>query len=192
MTYDLTAADKEIDRLAATVDRLLVMARTLEEGGFTEIELHAATGRAVERWKERAATHRSTLSVGGEPVVAQTTTTAVAQILDNRLETAVTYAPGAIELQTGTAERRAFMAVRDHGPGIPSEEQTKVTERFYRGKAAPSGGSGLGLAIAGDLAQRWGGALSVQSADGGGTRIEVRFRVASAPVSNSSGDQGHA
>ena len=59
MTHDLTAADKEIDRLAATVDRLLVMARTLEEGGSTEIELHAATGRAVERWKERAATHRA-------------------------------------------------------------------------------------------------------------------------------------
>jgi signal transduction histidine kinase len=168
------------------------MARTLEEGGSTEIELHAASVRAVERWKERAATHRSTLAVDGEPVVAQANTTDIDQILDNLLENAMTYAPGAIELQTGTAERRAFMAVRDHGPGIPSGEQTKVTERFYRGKAAPPGGSGLGLAIAGDLAERWGGALSVQSADGGGTRIEVRFRVASAAVSNSSGDQGHA
>ena len=39
MTHDLTAADKEIDRLAATVDRLLVMARTLEEGGSTEIDI---------------------------------------------------------------------------------------------------------------------------------------------------------
>jgi signal transduction histidine kinase len=49
----------------------------------------------------------------------------------------------------------------------------------------------LGLAIAGDLAERWGGALSVQSADGGGTRIEVRFRVASTPASNLPDDQGH-
>ena len=48
MTHDLTAADREIDRLAATVDRLLVMARTLEEGGSTEIELHDAAERAVE------------------------------------------------------------------------------------------------------------------------------------------------
>ena len=56
MTHDLTAADKEIDRLAATVDRLLVMARTLEEGGSTEIELHDAAERAAERWHERAAT----------------------------------------------------------------------------------------------------------------------------------------
>ena len=189
MTHDLTAADKEIDRLAATVDRLLVMARTLEEGGSTEIELHTAAERAVERWQERAAIRGSTLSVEGEPVTAQANTTDVDQILDNLLENAVTYAPGAIELQTGTAERRAFMAIRDHGTGIPPEERTKVTERFYRGKAAPPGGSGLGLAIAGDLAERWGGALSVQGADTGGTRVEVRFRVAPAPVSDPTDEQ---
>ena len=47
MTHDLTAADREIDRLAATVDRLLVMARTLEEGGSTSIELHDAAERAA-------------------------------------------------------------------------------------------------------------------------------------------------
>jgi signal transduction histidine kinase len=182
MTHDLTAADREIDRLAATVDRLLVMARTLEEGGSTEIELHDAADRATDRWRDRAATRGSTVSVGGEPVTAQANATDVDQILDNLLENAMTYAPGPIDLQTGTAERRAFVAVRDHGPGIPSEEQGKVTERFFRGKTAPPGGSGLGLAIARDLAERWGGALSVQSADGGGTRIEVRFRVASMPT----------
>ena len=81
-----------------------------------------------------------------------------------------------IQLETGTAEHRVFVAVRDHGPGISNEEQGKVTERFYPGRTATSGGSGLGLAIARDLAERWGGALSVQSAGGGGTRIEVRFR----------------
>jgi signal transduction histidine kinase len=182
MTHDLTAADREIDRLAATVDRLLVMARTLEEGGSTEIELHDAAERAADRWRERAVTRGSTVSVEGDPVSAQANATDVDQILDNLLENAMTYAPGPIQLQTGIAERRAFVAVRDHGPGIPSEEQGKVTERFYRGKTAPPGGSGLGLAIARDLAERWGGALSVRSAEGGGTRVEVRFRAASTPT----------
>ena len=101
------------------------------------------------------------------------------QILDNLLENAVTYAPGAIELHTGIADGRAFLAVRDHGAGIAPAERSKVTERFYRGSNAPPGGSGLGLAIARDLAERWGGALSLQDAEGGGTRVEVRFRAAS-------------
>jgi signal transduction histidine kinase len=105
------------------------------------------------------------------------------------LENAITYAPGPIQLQTGTSERRAFLAVRDHGRGIPSEEQEKVIERFHRGRSAPPGGSGLGLAIARDLAERWGGALSVQSADSGGTRVEVRFRVSSTTADGRTDDQ---
>lgn len=179
LKQDLAAADQEVDRLAATVDRLLVMARKLEEGEPTEVELHDAASRVVERWSERAATRGSTLTVIGDPSNAQANATDVDQILDNLVDNAVTYAPGAIELSTGTLERRAFVAVRDHGPGIPTEEQSKVTERFYRGKAAPPGGSGLGLAIARDLAERWGGGLFVQSAEGGGTQVELRFRATS-------------
>ena len=103
----------------------------------------------------------------------------------------MTYAPGAIELQTGTAERRALMAVRDHGPGIPAEEHAKVTDRCYRGKPPPSG-SGPRLAIAGDLAERLGGALSVQRADGGGTRVEVRFRAVAARAARPNDEQEEA
>jgi signal transduction histidine kinase len=175
----LRAADVEVDRLASTVDRLLVMARRLEEGEPTEVELHAAAERAEERWRDRAATRGSSLSLHATSCVAQANPTDVDQILDNLLENAMTYAPGAIELHTGIAEGRAFLAVRDHGAGIALRERSKVTERFYRGSNAPPGGSGLGLAIARDLAERWGGALSLQDAEGGGTRVEVRFRAAS-------------
>ena len=190
LKQDLAAADQEVDRLAATVDRLLVMARRLEEGEPTEVELHDAVTRAVERWRERAGTRGSTFTIVGEPSNGQANPTDVDQILDNLLENAMTYAPGAIELRTGTADRWAFVAVRDHGRGIPSEEQAKVTERFYRGKGAPPGGSGLGLAIARDLAERWGGALLVQSADGGGTRVEIRFPAPSAPARGTDKQEG--
>ena len=190
LKHDLAAADQEVDRLAATVDRLLVMARKLEEGEPTEVELHDAAARAVERWSERAATRGSSLAIVGDPSNAQANATDVDQILDNLLENAMTYAPGAIELSTGMAQRRAFVAVRDHGRGIPPEEYAKVTERFYRGKGAPPGGSGLGLAIARDLAERWGGALSVQGAEGGGTRVEIRFRPTSAPATSTDRQEG--
>ena len=175
----LQAADQEVDRLASTVDRLLVMARRLEEGEPTEVELHTAAERAEDRWRDRTAARGSSLSLHTSSCVAQANPTDVDQILDNLLENAVTYAPGAIELHTGIADGRASLAVRDHGAGIAQGERSKVTERFYRGSTAPPGGSGLGLAIARDLAERWGGALSLQDAEGGGTRVEVRFRAAS-------------
>lgn len=184
LKQDLAAADQEVDRLTAIVDRLLVMARKLEEGEPTEVELHDAAARAVERWRQRAAGSGSTLSIEGEPSGAQANPTDVDQILANLLENAVRYAPGAIELRTGMLDHRAFVSVRDHGSGIPPEEQPKVIERFYRGKNAPVGGSGLGLAIARDLAERWGGELSVQTAEGGGTRVEIRFRATTTPPAN--------
>jgi signal transduction histidine kinase len=70
------------------------------------------------------------------------------------------------------------LSVIDAGPGIPKEEQARVTDRFYRGKGSPAGGSGLGLAIARQLVEKWGGSLSVGDADGGGTRIDIRLRLA--------------
>ncbi len=113
------------------------MARRLEEGEPTEVELHAAAERAEERWRDRVAARGSSLSLDGGSCVAQANPTDVDQILDNLLENAVTYAPGAIELHTGIADGRAFLAVRDHGAGIAPGERSKVTERFYRGSTAP-------------------------------------------------------
>jgi signal transduction histidine kinase len=170
------AAEQEVDRLAQIVDRLLVAARQIEEGGSTRADLRAASERALERWGERAAREGGAIETAGDPAVAQADPADVDQILDNLLENALTHAGGTISLEIGTADGRAFFAVRDHGAGILVEERARVVERFFRGAGAAPGGSGLGLAIARELAEKWGGALSVQAPDDGGTRIEVRFR----------------
>ncbi len=134
--------------------------------------------RAVGRWEERARRLDTTLSAQVEAGTAQGNPTDLDQILDNLLDNAIAYAPGAISIESGSHNGHAFVAVQDHGPGIPQEELARVTERFYRGRGAPTGGSGLGLAIARDLAEKWGGTLAVTSAVGQGTRVEVRLRSA--------------
>ena len=88
--------------MAATVDRLLVMAHDIEEGGPTDIELHAIADDAVERWRDRATRRGSTLTVEGVAASAQANPTDVDQILDNLLDNAIHYAPGPIEIETGT------------------------------------------------------------------------------------------
>ena len=175
----LEAADREVDRLSEIVDRLLVMAHEIEQGTPTQVDLGEAAERALERWRGRAEQLDSTLSGSGGRTPAQGNPTDVDQILDNLLDNAIAYAPGIIEIETGAANGKAWIAVRDHGRGIPPAEQPRVIERFYRGRGTPPGGSGLGLAIATDLAQKWGASLAVSSPDGGGTRVEVRFRAAS-------------
>lgn len=161
--------------MAATVDRMLEMAHDMEEGLPVAVDLHAIAEDAVQRWRDRASAGRSTLTVEGVGAPSQVNPTDVEQLVDNLVDNAIHYAPGLIQIETGDDDGLAFIAIRDHGSGVPEEERSKVTERFYRGKGSPPGGSGLGLAIARDLAEKWGGSLSVENPPDGGTRVEARF-----------------
>lgn len=176
----LQAADREVDRMAATIDRMLDMAQQIEEGQPTSVDLHAAATAAVERWSDRAAARSSELHLvdDGTQPFAHANPNDIGHILDNLIDNAIAYAPGSIDLLTERRDGRVLLAVRDHGPGIADEERESVTERFYRGKGSPPGGSGLGLAIARDLAQKWGGELQIRSAPEGGTQVETILRAA--------------
>jgi signal transduction histidine kinase len=172
VTRQVQAADTEVDRLAETVNRLLLMARDAEAGAVTSApltDLRAAAARACERWRERAEHVGSSVRTTGEAAAAAIDPTDLDQILDNLLDNALAYAPGGVDIETGTT----FVAVRDHGAGIPTDERGRVTERFYRGRGAPTGGSGLGLAIVRDLAERWGGSVAIEAPEDDGTRVVV-------------------
>jgi signal transduction histidine kinase len=172
----LRAADHEVDRMSEIVDRLLVMARRIEEGESTVTDLAASTRAAVDRWHDRAALAGSTLQTLGTSVLALANPNDVDQILDVLVDNALSYAPGVIEIEAEVSDGRAAVGVRDHGPGISPDDQARVTERFYRGKGVTADGSGLGLAIARELTETWGGSLSVESPPDGGARIVVGFR----------------
>jgi two-component system, OmpR family, sensor kinase len=183
----LRAADREVDRLAQIIERLLTMASEIEEGRVPVADLSDAVRRAVLRWDERAARTSSVLAVDG---AADPTDRRVAvdpddldQILDVLIDNAITHAPGRVAVSATSDGSRGVLHVDDRGPGIPADEAPRVTERFFRGRGAAPGGSGLGLAIARELAERWGGGLDVRGSPDGepGTRIEVWFRAAPGP-----------
>jgi signal transduction histidine kinase len=176
---ELRAADKEVDRLARIIERLLTIAGEIEEGRVPHVDLREAVGQAVGRWQERATQAASSLVDGGSPgaavVPAVIDPADLDQVLDVLIDNALTHAPGRVEVCASPDGARATVSVADHGPGIPPEEAAMVTERFFRGRGAPPGGSGLGLTIARELADRWGGGLHVGSGDTGGTRVDVWF-----------------
>jgi two-component system, OmpR family, sensor kinase len=180
---ELRATEVEVDRLAGIVDRLLAMARDIEEGQETHVDIAEAASRATERWAERASRAGSAISSSGsgEPAVALANPDDLDQVLDVVLDNAVAYGSGPIELRAERTGARAILTVRDHGPGIPADDVPKVTERFFRGRNAPGGGSGLGLAIAKELVEKWGGSLRIANEDGVGMRVEVRLRALDAP-----------
>ncbi len=100
----------------------------------------------------------------------------LAQILRNLLENAVTHAgPGApITVSAAALDGLAAVSVCDGGVGIAPEHLGRVGERLYRpdpSRARGSGGAGLGLAIVKALVAAQGGAVTVTSRLGEGTRV---------------------
>ena len=82
-------------------------------------------------------------------------------------------------------ERRAVVRVSDSGIGIPTEEQSKIFERFYRvdkARGRAVGGAGLGLAIARWIVERHGGSITVESAPDKGSTFSVQIPTVSRSV----------
>jgi signal transduction histidine kinase len=116
---------------------------------------------------------------GTPPVSVEADADRLSQVLTNYLANAVRYSPEdqpiEVGLQAGapTTEnasgRVVRVWVRDHGSGIPPEEQTTIWERFQRARSVhEAGGLGLGLYIARTMIDLHGGQVGVESASGQG------------------------
>ena len=81
----------------------------------------------------------------------------------NLLENALCHSQGPVLVGTREAIGGIEITVEDEGPGIPSDELPRATDRFFRGRAKSPSGSGLGLAIAKEAAARMGGTLALKN-----------------------------
>src|SRR5205823_6897716 len=79
------------------------------------------------------------------------------------------------------------ITVRDHGPGIATEDLPHVFDRFYRAAGARRlPGSGLGLAIVRQVAEAHGGTVTAKPAAGGGSIFTLQLPVHAANASRDS------
>lgn len=167
----LEAAIGEVDRLARTVEQLLVLSSVGERQlRATSLDLRDVSESAVERWRPAAELRGITLShpIQDAAESAWAPRTDVDRALDCLIENAINYSPSPSTVEV--VDRPGRIEVRDQGPGLAETEREAVFERFHRGSAGRSGpsGSGLGLAIARELARGWGGEVATSPRQGGG------------------------
>jgi two-component system phosphate regulon sensor histidine kinase PhoR len=121
------------------------------------------------------------------------------QALVNLLDNAVKFnrQGGEARVRTGlTGDGKVFIAVADTGSGIPSDDQPRIFERFYRVDKARSravGGTGLGLSIVKHVVERMNGAIRVESQLGKGSTFTILLPLEHADTSGSTYDNlgGH-
>jgi two-component system phosphate regulon sensor histidine kinase PhoR len=96
----------------------------------------------------------------------------ICRVLQNLMHNAIKFSPHRSKVVIGAEEQGGDVRfwVRDWGPGISEEEQTRIFERFYKADVTrSSGGTGLGLAIARHIVEGHGGHIGVESAVGAGS-----------------------
>lgn len=178
----LASVTAQMTELAALIGDLQELSRTDSgQGGKVQvIALHEVVETALERARLRGPelTFTADLApwyVRAEPVALER---AVVNILDN----AVKFGPSGSTVDV--ALKGGALTVRDHGPGIPTDELPHVFDRFWRSPSARSlPGSGLGLSIVARTIHQSGGEVALRPAEDGrgGTVATVRLPGAPTP-----------
>jgi signal transduction histidine kinase len=142
------------------------------------VDLRALLDAAAVRFASNAAARGVRIDVRAESgLQVADQDNGLERVFDNLLENALRYAPAgsAVDIDASARAGTTRVTVADHGPGIPTDERTRVFERFHRGPGASGAGAGLGLAIARTIVDAHGGRISAATTPGGGATFVVEL-----------------
>jgi two-component system, NtrC family, sensor histidine kinase KinB len=181
----LQAAHEEAHRMKALVDDLLDLSK-IEAGRidleFESVPIATLFDHAQAVFKGQAMMQEVDLSVQLDEDMPRIRADAnkITWVLTNLIANALRYAGkgGHIELAARKVGSQIHLSVRDDGPGIPVEYQSKIFQKFVQVKGRAAGGSGLGLAICKEIVRAHGGSIWVESVPGQGSTFIFTLPVA--------------
>lgn len=168
----IRSATKRLTRLVESV----LNAAKLDAG---RIELNPASCNLVdlvwdicERQRELSSHAEIRFDVPATPVQVYCDSMLIEQVVINLLSNAVKYSGEnpVVEVKIWMDGSRAFCSVRDWGIGIPTDELSKIFQRFYRARTATGiAGTGIGLNFAQKIMHLHGGEIQVESYEAAGS-----------------------
>jgi signal transduction histidine kinase len=170
-----TTIAQQVERMQRQVDYHLAHARAAASG--TALGTWCVIGESGEGlvrtlrrlYAERGITIESSIS-GDHAVRAQRED--LEEMLGNLLDNACKWTKSRVSTSSSIESSNIVITVDDDGPGLDPAKRDIVLKRGVRAdEAAP--GSGLGLAIVRDLAELYGGTISLESSPLGGLRARL-------------------
>jgi two-component system sensor histidine kinase KdpD len=147
------------------------------------VEAGQLIGAAIQSLGERANSHHIAFDIASDLPPLFADYDLIVQALKQLIDNAVKYSPAGSSILISAAEvgEAVSISVRDHGPGLTELEQSRVFDKFYRGRYDRSAvqGTGMGLSIAKEILEAHGGSIRVESVLGQGSLFTIVLRSAS-------------
>ncbi|MGB9358064.1 MAG: HAMP domain-containing sensor histidine kinase [Acidimicrobiia bacterium] len=176
----------QTDRLARLVEDVMLLAR-IEAREFTlrpeHIDVASHLGSVVDTYRTRADDVGVLIDYRSSGATHATVDPdRLGQVCSNLVENAMRYTPeaGTVTVVVEVGDQGVCLTVADTGSGIDPTDVGHVFDRLYvaeRYHPIRPDGSGLGLTIVRELVEAMGGAVSVESDPGEGTRFFVDLPV---------------
>ncbi|MDY6923153.1 MAG: CHASE3 domain-containing protein [Pseudomonadota bacterium] len=178
----IAIAHSNSQRLVRLINDILDVEK-LESGALvlalSPLDLRDIAAKAIEGVRGYADQLGVTLALeGGDPAPVRGDADRLIQVVTNLLSNAAKFSPtgGEVAVSVNPEARIARLSVTDHGPGIPEEFRSRIFGKFAQADSTDTrakGGTGLGLAIAREIAERHGGRLWFESAEGHGATFHL-------------------
>ncbi|WP_033324375.1 sensor histidine kinase [Streptomyces yerevanensis] len=177
----LSSVKAQMSELASLIGDLQELSRSDsgQQGDRVQVlDLQESVESALRRARLRGP--ELTITADLQPWYVRAEPTALERAIVNVLDNAVKFSPDGATIDVTL--KAGELTVRDHGPGIPTEDLPHVFDRFWRSPSARAlPGSGLGLSIVARTVQQAGGEVTLTPAEGGGTVATIRLPGASTP-----------
>ncbi|MDO5135405.1 MAG: ATP-binding protein [Eubacteriales bacterium] len=172
----------EANRLSSLVADIIQLSRLDEKSSmpFEAVELMEIAQSVMEDLGAPAQKKGIRLTFQGEPVSIRGVRHVLYEMFFNIADNGVRYTNpgGEVKILVGKVNGKPFYRVEDNGIGIPSEQQGRIFERFYRvdkSHSRQTGGTGLGLSIVKHGAALHQAKIYLDSEPGKGTKMELLF-----------------
>jgi two-component system sensor histidine kinase ChvG len=176
-----------IQKDVARMERLLSEAREisridahLDDEERTDVKLDELLSALVESFRLRNVSSgvQFEFEAADSPVTVEASADRLTQVFENLIDNAVSFSPasGRVTVILREVGRQAEVTVADRGPGIPEEHRDRIFRRFFSYRPEDeegSGHTGLGLALVRAIVESYGGSISGEPRDGGGTKMIV-------------------
>lgn len=176
--------DESADRLSKLVTDAIQLARI--EGGTFRLNLGvhfpgSLVSAALRQMKSLVEDRAIEVDVPESLPPVRVDSELIQVVLTHLLDNALKYSPARSPIAIDARERdeKVVVSLRDQGPGIRGEEQTRVFEKFYRGKGESHlKGTGMGLSIAREIMRAHGEDIWLSSDAGRGSEFSFSMPIA--------------